>query len=150
LCALCPVAAAIFHWSFGLPVGRTGLIILRKAHFSPKLWTPPIRYGSGNPKVFEGRMIFNEKRLCDSSRTGESIPFQFAISRWNPPTPARQSGAQGKCPGDAGKGRKSRLFAYSISSPDSQLADHEVEIAESLRPCPRIFPFCSDYRRKRV
>jgi hypothetical protein len=47
-------------------------------------------------------------------------------------------------------GRKSRLFAYSISSPDSQFADLEVEIAESLRPCPRIFPFCGDYWRRLV
>jgi hypothetical protein len=43
-------------------------------------------------------------------------------------------------------GRKSRLFAHSISSPDSRFAELEVEIAESLRSCPRIFPFCGDYR----
>jgi hypothetical protein len=42
------------------------------------------------------------------------------------------------------KGRKSRLFAYSISSPDSQFTDLNGEIPESLRPCPRIFPFCGD------
>ena len=37
--------------------------------------------------------------------------------------------------------RKSRLFAHSILSPDSWVADIEVEIDESLRSCPRIFPF---------
>jgi hypothetical protein len=47
-------------------------------------------------------------------------------------------------------GRKSRLFAYSISSPDTRFARQEVEIAESLRPCPRIFPFCGDSRRRLV
>jgi hypothetical protein len=47
-------------------------------------------------------------------------------------------------------GRKSRLFACSISSPDPEFADVEVEFAESLRPCPRIFPFCGDYRRRPV
>jgi hypothetical protein len=47
-------------------------------------------------------------------------------------------------------GRNSRLFAHSISSPDSQFAHLEVEIAESLRPCSRIFPFCGDYRQRLV
>jgi hypothetical protein len=47
-------------------------------------------------------------------------------------------------------GRKSRLFAYSISSPGSRVAVLGVEIAESLQPCPRIFPFCGDYRRRQV
>jgi len=45
-------------------------------------------------------------------------------------------------------GRKSWLFAHSLSSLDSRFAELEVEIAESLRPCPRIFPFCGDYRRR--
>jgi hypothetical protein len=43
-------------------------------------------------------------------------------------------------------GRKSRLFAHSVSSPDCRFGELEVEIAESLRPCSRIFPFCGDYR----
>jgi hypothetical protein len=47
-------------------------------------------------------------------------------------------------------GRKSRLFAHSISSLDSRFAELGVEIGESLRPCPRIFPFWGDYRRRRV
>jgi hypothetical protein len=32
-------------------------------------------------------------------------------------------------PGDPGMRRKSRLFAHSISSPDSEFAELEVEIA---------------------
>ena len=31
-----------------------------------------------------------------------------------------------------------------------QFAEPEVEIAESLRPCPQIFPFCGDYRWRPV
>jgi hypothetical protein len=45
-------------------------------------------------------------------------------------------------------GRKCRLFASLTLSPGSQLVELKVEIAESLRPCPRIFPFCGDYRRR--
>jgi len=47
-------------------------------------------------------------------------------------------------------GRKSRLFAHSLWSPDSRFTELEAEIAESLRPFPRIFPFWGDYRRRRV
>src|SRR5437763_9625193 len=47
-------------------------------------------------------------------------------------------------------GRKSRLFMHSLSSLDSHSAELEVEMAESLRPYPRIFPFCGDYRRRLV
>jgi hypothetical protein len=47
-------------------------------------------------------------------------------------------------------GRKSRLLTYSLSSLDFRFAELEVEIAESLLPCPRIFPFCGDYRRRLV
>ena len=67
-----------------------------------------------------------------------------------PAAPASHSGVRPGSPRNARMGRKSRLFAHSISSPDSQFADLEVEIAESLRPCPRIFPFCGDYRRRLV
>jgi VCBS repeat-containing protein len=37
--------------------------------------------------------------------------------------------------------KSSRLFAHSITSLDSLSVALEREIAESLRPCPRIFPF---------
>src|SRR5258705_13635007 len=47
-------------------------------------------------------------------------------------------------------GRKSRLFAHSLSSLDSRFAEVETEIAESLRPSPQIFPFWGDYGRRRV
>jgi len=47
-------------------------------------------------------------------------------------------------------GRKSRLFPHSISSLNAEFASLEVEITESLRPYPQIFPFCGDYRRRLV
>ena len=47
-------------------------------------------------------------------------------------------------------GRKCGLFAYSTSSPGSGFAELEVKSPERLRPCPRIFPFCGDYRRRLV
>src|SRR5258708_17679438 len=64
--------------------------------------------------------------------------------------PATHSCVRSGCPRNARMGRKSRLFAHTISSPDSGFAGLEVEIAESLRPCPQIFPFCGDYRRRLV
>ena len=65
-------------------------------------------------------------------------------------SPASQSCVRPGSPRSAGKGRKSRLFAHSTLSPDSRFAGLEVEIAESLRPCPQIFPFYEDYRRRLV
>lgn len=65
-------------------------------------------------------------------------------------SPANQSGVRPGSPRNARMGRKSRLFAHSIPSPGSQFAELKVEIAESLRPCPRIFPFCRDYWRRLV
>ena len=96
-------------------------------------------------------MNFNGKRFCGSSRTGESVRFpirhiEVRILPPQPPIPAFGQASQE----DARMGRKSRLFAHSISSPDSRLADLEAEIAESLRPCPQIFPFWGDYRRRLV
>jgi hypothetical protein len=41
-------------------------------------------------------------------------------------------------------GRKSRLFVYLISYPDSQFAHLDLEIVESLRSCAPMFPFCGD------
>jgi hypothetical protein len=45
-------------------------------------------------------------------------------------------------------GRKSRHFVHSLLSLGSRFAEPEAEILE--RPCPRIFPFCGDYRRRLV
>jgi hypothetical protein len=84
------------------------------------------------PRHFKGAYL---NREC-----GSSIPG------WS----ASHSGVRPGSPRTATMGRKSRLFTHSTSSPDSRFADLEVEIAESLRPCPRLFPFCGDYRRRLV
>ena len=41
-------------------------------------------------------------------------------------------------------------FAHSRATLDLRLVKFEGEIAERLRPCPRIFPFCGEYRRRLV
>jgi hypothetical protein len=55
-----------------------------------------------------------------------------------------------RLPSNARMGRKSRLFAHSISSLDAQFADFEVEIAQKSPALSRIFPFRGDYRRRLV
>ena len=73
-------------------------------------------------------------------------PFGGSI----PPAPATRSHVWPSFPRDARMGRKSRLFAHSLSSLDPRFAEVEAEIAKSLQPSPRIFPFCGDYRRRLV
>jgi hypothetical protein len=65
-------------------------------------------------------------------------------------SPASHSRVQPSFPRDTRMGRKSRLLAHSLPSLDSRVAGPEVEITESLRPRPRIFPFWGDYRRRLV
>jgi hypothetical protein len=81
--------------------------------------------------------------------------FQRLIFIWEcrssiPPRAASHSGVWPSFPRDMRMGRKSRLLAHWLRSPDSRFAEEEAEIPESLRPFPRIFPFCGDYRRRRV
>jgi hypothetical protein len=72
-------------------------------------------------------------------------PFGGSI----PPAPASHSGIRPGSPRSARMGRKRGLFACSISSPESQIGNRRAPIGESLRPNPRIFPFCRDCRRRR-
>src|SRR5450631_1696797 len=67
-----------------------------------------------------------------------------------PAASATHSCVRPSFPRDTRMGRKSRLLAHSLPSLDSRVAGLEVEITESLRPRPRIFPFCGDYRRRLV
>jgi hypothetical protein len=62
--------------------------------------------------------------------------------------PASQSGIRRLFPRDAGKGRKLGLSAQPIPSRGLQFGNLEAEIGKSLRPNPRIFPFCGDCRRR--
>ena len=65
-------------------------------------------------------------------------------------SPATQPGVRPGFPREARMGRKSRLFAHSLPSLDARFPVVDVVIAESLRPCPRLFPFCGDYRQRLV
>ena len=49
--AIKPNSGRYFSFKLRTPTRQGALIILRKAHFSPKLWTPQIRYGSRNSNV---------------------------------------------------------------------------------------------------
>src|SRR6516162_58367 len=66
----------------------------------------------------------------------------------NPPAPARQSGFRLATLRSARKGRKQRSFAFSLRSPNSYFALLAGQIAESLRPFSKIFPFSGDYGRR--
>jgi len=98
------------------------------------------------------------RRTVDFSERGSGAPLEQArASDSNSPyrgsnasSPAIHSGVWPGFPRDAEIGRKSRLFAHSLPSLGSRFADPEEEIAESLRPCPQIFPFWGDYRRRLV
>jgi hypothetical protein len=104
-------------------------IFLRKAGFSPKLWTPSIRYGSRNANV--------SNYLCASPERGLWCPFDWRecpISNSpyggsNPPAPARQCGWIGI---EERQGHKSPPVAGFCSSADGlyapKFADH----------CPKI------------
>jgi hypothetical protein len=98
-------------------------------------------------RSIRARMLVNsEQDCCWLSREagcnhteGQILPPQPPIHRFGqaPPRGAKMS-------------RKSWLFAYSISSPDTHSANVEEEIAESLQPCSPICSFCGDYWRRLV
>jgi len=75
--------------------------------------------------------------------------FRASCEGAHPPAPARQSGLRPGSTGNARIGRKCRLFARAISSPNSQIGNIRAPIGESLWPRLRIFPFCRDYRQRR-
>ena len=87
----------------------------------------------------------------------EKFPVKFPVSRefaWRSARSAlrRQPAisAFAQPPQERGNGPEIRAFRLSDSVSRSRFPDPEVEIAESLRPCPRIFPFCGDYRGRLV
>jgi hypothetical protein len=67
---LSPITTAISHLHAGLRLGRACLIVLRKAHLSPKLCTPRLRYGFRNSNVSKSLRISTKKilRLCSGRR----------------------------------------------------------------------------------
>src|SRR5205823_1110995 len=55
-----------------------------------------------------------------------------------------------RLPKERGNGPEIRAFRSFDFVSGSRFAALEAELVESLRPCPRIFPFCGDCRRRRV
>lgn len=91
---------------------------------------------SGRPSAYWGSGL-------DLSRSTNKLAIaEFAGSI--PAAPARQSGVCLAVTASAEMGRECGHFAHSTLSLDSRLVGLEVEIAKSLRTCPRIFPFCRD------
>jgi hypothetical protein len=129
-----PTIEAISRLSFGFPIGRAGSIfserpvslqssglhrfstVLQNSNTSSWLWTS----SEGGFHTSLGR----REHPISNLPSGGSIP----------PAPARHCDVRSGSPRNARTGRKSRLFAHLISSPDSQFGDVEAGIAETLRP----------------
>jgi hypothetical protein len=98
------------------------------------------------PKSERGRRIL--RWAADQAYLASPDNPKRSVRRWCRRWAPWLTPAELGFPRNARQGRKCRLFAHSISSPDSQPADLGAHIAECLQPCPRIFPFCGDYRRR--
>ncbi len=94
--------------------------------------------GLGSPRIPKFPVKFPVSRELTWRRVRSPLRCQ----------PASHSGVRPDFPRDARMGRKSRLFAHSVLSPASQLANPGPAIAESLQPRPRKFPFWRDDRRR--
>jgi hypothetical protein len=93
---------------------------------------------------FQGPIILNEKRFCDTSRTAKSSDSNSPCAGSNPPAPASQCRVRSTFQRHSRMGRKYGLFTYRHQSLGACRADTAPEIVESLRPIPRIFPFSGD------
>jgi hypothetical protein len=76
--------------------------------------------------------------------------FRTSISRFESSRPSQPFVRSAGFARKRQNGPEIAAFREFILSPDSRFADPEVEITESLRPCPQIFPFCGDHRRRPV
>jgi hypothetical protein len=63
------------HFQFGLwtPYSHKRPTILRTAHFSPNLWTPPVRYGSRNSNVWSYLLTSAKRGSATSLRRREAL-----------------------------------------------------------------------------
>ena len=135
----------------GFLIVESGPVSAKPAHHSPNRPFLSGALDSANSvrsskfQRFEGPMNFNEKRFCGSSRTGESIRFQFAISRFESSRPSQPVRRQEilpsvipEMPANGG------LLRSCGRSPDSKFGHFQGEIADSLRRIFEIFPFLGD------
>jgi hypothetical protein len=99
-----------FSFELRTPSWQGALIILRKAHLSPKLWTLRIRYGSRNSNVSKDLRISTKRGsaapLGQARASDSNSPYRSS----NPPAPASQSCVRRQFATCALQALKSRLF----------------------------------------
>jgi hypothetical protein len=111
---------------------QTRPIILRKARFSPKLWTPPIRYGSRNLNVLS--------YLSTSRERGSISPSRGS----NPPAAASHSAFQRISFFGSRKARQWRAFLIVESLQLRRFRIFSAKNPESLQPNSIKLPFSGD------
>lgn len=144
-----PNSGGDFSFELRTPSRQGALVILRKAHLSPKLGTPRIWYGSRNSNV--------SKRLSMPTKRGSAAPlgqarasdFQFAISRFEssgPSQPVRRSENTSLIPAE--RPANGRFPSMRHRSPGSSFQDFRSQIADSLRRIFEKLPFFGDGGRR--
>jgi hypothetical protein len=88
---LSPITAAISHLNSGLLLGRACLIVLRKAHLSPKLCTPRLRYGSRNSNVSKSLRISTKRDFAALLGQARASEANSQCRGLNPSAPASHS-----------------------------------------------------------
>src|SRR5438477_5162963 len=68
-----PSNSSDFSFELRTPDRQSWPIVLRKARFSPKLWTPSIRYGFRNSNVWSDLRTSLERGSAASPRTSGSV-----------------------------------------------------------------------------
>lgn len=79
-------------------------------------------------------MNFNGRGSAPSLGQARASYFQFAISRFESSRPNHPFMRSARLPNKRESGPEIPALREFASSPDSQFADFEVEVAESLRP----------------
>jgi len=70
-----PSNSSDFSFELRTPDRQSWPIVLRKARFSPKLWTPSIRYGSRNSNVWSDLRTSSERGFAASLGQGGASDF---------------------------------------------------------------------------
>src|SRR5262249_55168323 len=96
---------------------------------------------------------FSGRTDCENSEfsfksLAESSDFDSAIRRFDPSRPSHAVRPSCRFPRGARKGRQRRAFAFGLRSRASRCAFLAGQIAESLLPFSKIFPFSGDRGRR--
>jgi len=70
-----PSNSSDFSFELRTPDRQSWPVVLRKARFSPKLWTPSIRYGSRNSNVWSDLRTSSERGFAASLGQGGASDF---------------------------------------------------------------------------